>query len=210
MTLHRGTLHWRRLGLHEYQPAWQAMRDFTDGRGTDTPDEIWTLQHPPVFTLGQAGRPEHLLNPGDIPVVKSDRGGQVTYHGPGQIIAYLLYDLKRGGIGIKTLVQRLEQAVIALLAGLEIEAELKPGAPGVYVDGHKIASLGLRVRHGCSYHGIALNADMDLEPFGRINPCGYPGLEVTQVADLQPGIGLERIENGLVGAIAGKLGSVLG
>jgi lipoyl(octanoyl) transferase len=201
----RPDIHWRRLGEQDYQAAWQSMRDFTDGRGPDTPDELWTLQHPPVFTLGQAGRPEHLLNPGDISVLRTDRGGQVTYHGPGQLIAYLLYDLKRGGIGIKTLVQRLEQAVIGLLAGLEIEADLKSGAPGVYVDGRKIASLGLRVRRGCSYHGIALNTDMDLTPFGRINPCGYPGLEVTQIADRHPHPDMAAIEKALAQTIAAQL-----
>lgn len=176
----------RRLGPRDYVPTWEAMRRFTDGRAPATPDELWTLQHPPVFTLGQAGRPEHLLNPGTIPVLCSDRGGQVTYHGPGQLVAYLLYDLKRAGIGIRSLVRALEQAVVDLLAERGIPAAPRPEAPGVYVGSRKIASLGLRVRHGHSYHGLALNWDMDLSPFARINPCGYPGLEVTQIADFGP------------------------
>ena len=198
-------LQWHRLGLREYRATWRAMREFTDRRGPNTPDEIWTLQHPPVFTLGQAGRPEHLLIPGDIPIVESDRGGQVTYHGPGQIIGYLLYDLKRGGIGIRTLVQQLESAAINLLDKFDIEAHVKPGAPGVYVQENKIASLGLRVRRGCCYHGIALNTDMDLEPFGRINPCGYPGLKVTQLANLHSRIHFNDIEHGLAEQIALQL-----
>ncbi len=182
------------------------MQTFTDVRDASSRDELWTLQHPPVFTQGQAGKAEHILDPGDIPIVRSDRGGQVTYHGPGQIVAYVLYDLKRGGIGIRTLVQRLELAVIALLADSAIDAGLRKGAPGVYVQGRKIASLGLRVRHGCSYHGISLNADMDLEPFKRINPCGYTELQAVQVSELAPGIGLREIEPGLAQAIARQLG----
>jgi lipoyl(octanoyl) transferase len=161
-----------------------------------------------VFTLGQAGRPEHLLDPGAIPVLQVDRGGQVTYHGPGQIVAYLLYDLKRGGIGIRTLVERLEQAVIVLLADYGAAAVTRPGAPGVYLDGRKIASLGLRVRRGCSYHGLALNGDLDLAPFGRINPCGYPGLQVTQVADLGP-CSLPQLERDLARHIAARLAQSL-
>ncbi len=200
------TLEWRRLGLRAYQPTWQAMRDFTDSRRADTQDQLWTLQHHPVYTLGQAGRREHLLRPGDIPVVESDRGGQVTYHGPGQLIAYLLYDLKRGGIGIRTLVQRLEQAVIALLADLGVEARTRAGAPGVYVGDGKIASLGLRVRRGCSFHGIAMNTDMDLEPFQRIDPCGYPGQAVTQLCDLVRAVRLDDAEQGLAKEIAAQLG----
>lgn len=185
------------------------MQRFTEQRDLDTPDEIWTLQHPPVFTLGQAGRPEHILDPGDIPVVHSDRGGQVTYHGPGQIIAYLLLDLRRTGIGIKTLVQRLEQAVIDLLSDYAIQAKLMAGAPGVYVDGKKIASLGLRVRRGCSFHGLSLNYDLELEPFRRINPCGYPGLEVTRMADLAHVSSLEEVERSLVQHIAERLGGTV-
>ncbi len=197
---------WRRLGCQEYQSTWQAMHRFTERRGPNTPDEIWTLQHPPVFTLGQAGKPEHILDPGDIPIIHSDRGGQVTYHGPGQIVAYLLFDLRRGGIGVKTLVQRLEQAVIDLLSDYTIRAELKAGAPGVYVSGRKIASLGLRVRHGCSFHGLSLNCNLELEPFRRINPCGHSGMEVTRMADLTPVSSLEEVEQALVQSIAEWLG----
>jgi lipoyl(octanoyl) transferase len=174
----------RTLGRRDYASVWRAMRAFTDGRDDDTPSELWLVEHPPVFTQGQAGKPEHLLDPGGIPVVQSDRGGQVTYHGPGQVVLYLLLDLRRAGLGIRALVTRMEEAVIGLLAEQGIDATARPDAPGVYVNGAKIASLGLRVRHGRSYHGLALNVDMDLSPFGRINPCGYRGLAVTQLADL--------------------------
>ncbi len=177
----------RELGLLEYQPAWQAMQRFTNERGPATGDEIWLLQHPPVFTQGQAGKPEHLLLPGDIPVVQADRGGQVTYHGPGQLVCYLLLDVRRLGIGVRELVSRIEQSLIDLLASYDVQAISKPDAPGVYVDGAKIASLGLRIRNGRSFHGLALNVDMDLEPFGRINPCGYAGMSMTQLADLVAG-----------------------
>ena len=177
----------RELGLLEYQPAWQAMQRFTNERGPATGDEIWLLQHPPVFTQGQAGKPEHLLLPGDIPVVQADRGGQVTYHGPGQLVCYLLLDVRRLGIGVRELVSRIEQSLIDLLASYDVQANSKPDAPGVYVDGAKIASLGLRIRNGRSFHGLALNVDMDLEPFGRINPCGYAGMSMTQLADLVAG-----------------------
>lgn len=180
-------------GLQDYQSTWVAMRQFSIGRDAATPDQLWLLEHPPVFTLGQAGRPEHLLDPGTIPVIRTDRGGQVTYHGPGQLIAYLLFDLRRGRIGIKRLVHLLEQVVIDLLAARGIPAAARPDAPGVYVDGAKIASLGLRVRQGCSYHGLALNVDMDLEPFRRINPCGYPGLSVTQLTALDPGAAIDEV-----------------
>ncbi|KAA6187383.1 lipoyl(octanoyl) transferase LipB [Thiohalocapsa marina] len=176
----------RPLGLLDYQQAWQSMRRMTDTRGPETADELWLVQHPPVFTLGQAARLEHLLAPGDIPVVQTDRGGQVTYHGPGQVIAYLLLDLRRAGLGVRQVVNRLEGAVIGLLAEIGIDAAARADAPGVYVGGAKIASVGLRVRRGCSYHGIALNVDMDLEPFRRINPCGHAGLVVTQIRDLRP------------------------
>lgn len=176
----------RELGMVEYAPTLTAMRNFTDTRGHDTPDELWLLQHPPVFTQGQAGKAHHLLAPGDIPVVQVDRGGQVTYHGPGQWVAYLLLDLRRRGLGVRALVTLIEQAIIALLAEYGIEAAARPDAPGVYVADAKIAALGLRVRRGCSYHGLALNVDMDLEPFRRINPCGYAGLEVTSMAQLLP------------------------
>lgn len=178
------------------------MRDFTSNREARTLDELWLLEHPSVYTLGQAGRAEHLLNIGAIPVVQSDRGGQVTYHGPGQLIAYLLLDLRRCGLGVKRLVGLLEQSVIDLLARHELEAEARPEAPGVYVRGAKIASLGLRVRGGCCYHGLALNVAMDLEPFQRINPCGYPGLQVTQLSDLIPGTTREAAESWLIDALS--------
>jgi lipoyl(octanoyl) transferase len=181
------------------------MRAFTDSRDADTPDALWLLEHPPVFTLGQAGRPEHLLAPGTIPVIQTDRGGQVTYHGPGQLVAYLLLDLRRAGIGIKRLVERLEQAVIDLLAEHGVAAERRADAPGVYVAGAKIASLGLRVRNGCCYHGLALNVDMDLEPFGRINPCGYAGLAVTRLVDHVPGISFAETAQALAEILARHL-----
>jgi len=176
-------LGFRDLGLIDYEPAWQAMQRFTDGRNRDTPDEVWLVQHPAVFTQGQSGKPEHLLLPGDIPVVQVDRGGQVTYHGPGQLVAYLLLDVRRLGFGVRELVTRIEHSLIALLASYGVTAAAKPEAPGVYVDGAKIASLGLRIRNGCSFHGLALNVDMDLEPFKRINPCGYAGLAMTQLRE---------------------------
>jgi lipoyl(octanoyl) transferase len=196
----------RRLeGYQEYQPTLEAMRGFTDLRGPDTLDELWLLEHPPIFTLGQAGREEHLLDPGPIPVLKVDRGGQVTYHGPGQLVVYVLLDLRRAGLGVKRLVQRLEQAVIDLLATSGVTAERRPDAPGVYVSGAKVASLGLRIRNGCSYHGLALNVDMDLDPFSRINPCGYPGLVVTQMSDLVAGVSMEEVETGLVRSLESSL-----
>ncbi|CAM5428703.1 lipoyl(octanoyl) transferase LipB [Pseudomonas fragi] len=175
----------RELGLLDYERTWLAMQRFTDERKLvpDTQDEVWLVQHPPVFTQGQAGKAEHLLLPGDIPVVKSDRGGQVTYHGPGQLVAYLMLDVRRLGYGVRELVTRMEQCLIDLLASYDVSAAAKADAPGVYVDGAKIASLGLRIRNGCSFHGLALNVDMDLEPFRRINPCGYAGLAMTQLRD---------------------------
>lgn len=160
------------------------MRAFTDARDADTIDELWQVEHPPVFTQGLAGKAEHLLSPGNIPVIKVDRGGQVTYHGPGQVVIYCLLDVRRLRLSVRGLVTALEQSVIELLAAHRITAQARPDAPGVYVDGAKIASLGLRIRQGRSYHGLSLNVDMDLEPFGRINPCGYPGLRVTQLRDL--------------------------
>ncbi|MBA1276675.1 MULTISPECIES: lipoyl(octanoyl) transferase LipB [Pseudomonadaceae] len=178
------TLGVRDLGLVEYEPTWQAMQRFTNERVPTTKDEIWLLQHPPVFTQGQAGKAEHLLLPGDIPVVQVDRGGQVTYHGPGQLVCYLMLDVRRLGIGVRELVSRIEQSLIDLLASYDVQALAKPDAPGVYVEGAKIASLGLRIRNGRSFHGLALNVDMDLEPFRRINPCGHAGLSMTQLADL--------------------------
>lgn len=171
-------------GWSDYQDTWQAMAAFTDTRRTDTPDQLWLLQHPPVFTLGQAGRPEHVLDAGDIPVIHVDRGGQVTYHGPGQLVAYPLLDLRRLKMGIRDLVRRIEQTVIDVLADYGIAAVRRDKAPGVYVDGAKIAALGLRVRHGCTFHGLAFNIDMDLSAYQRINPCGYAGLTVTDLASL--------------------------
>jgi len=176
-------LGFRELGQVDYQPTWHAMQRFTDSRSADTPDEIWLLEHAPVFTQGQAGKAEHVLFPGDIPVVQVDRGGQVTYHGPGQLVAYLLLDVRRSGIGVRELVSRIERSLIDLLASYGVSANAKPDAPGVYVDGAKIASLGLRIRNGRSFHGLALNVDMDLQPFQRINPCGYAGMAMTQLAD---------------------------
>jgi lipoyl(octanoyl) transferase len=174
----------RRLGLQAYAPVWRDMQRYTEERGAETPDELWLVEHAPVFTVGLNGKPEHLLAPGGIDVVKVDRGGQVTYHGPGQIVLYLLIDLRRRGLGVRALVSLMEQAVIELLAGYGIQSVARQDAPGVYVDDAKIASLGLRVRRGCSYHGLALNVDLDLAPFQRINPCGYPGLAVTRLRDL--------------------------
>jgi len=176
----------RELGVVDYQPVLESMRDFTDSRDEGTPDELWLLQHPPVFTQGQAGRADHLVSPGDIPVIQADRGGQVTYHGPGQWVLYLLVDLRRRQLGVRDLVSLIELCLVALLSEYGIAAATRPGAPGVYVAGEKIASLGLRVRRGCSYHGMALNVDMDLEPFSRINPCGYEGLRVTSMGRLLP------------------------
>lgn len=179
-------LHVKRLGLRPYETVWRDMQAFTAARDETTPDELWWVEHPPVFTQGLNGRPEHLIDPGDIPVVHVDRGGQVTYHGPGQVVIYVLMDLRRRGLGVRELVERLEQAVIDLLHERGISARRRDGAPGVYVDGAKIAALGLRVRRGRSYHGLSLNVDMDLSPFARINPCGYPELAVTQLSDLVP------------------------
>lgn len=192
----------RRLGRQPYEPSWHRMQTFTAQRDANTRDEIWLLEHDPVFTQGQAGKAEHLLNPGDIPVVQVDRGGQVTYHGPGQLIAYLLIDLKRRKLGVRDTVTLMEQAVVRVLADYGVEAYPKPDAPGVYVDGAKICSLGLRVRRGCTFHGLALNLDMDLSPFLRINPCGYAGLQMTQLTELAPQADLaavpERLANYLI------------
>jgi lipoyl(octanoyl) transferase len=174
----------RRLGLVEYEPTWRAMQRFTDERDASTPDEIWFLEHPPVFTLGMNASVAHVLAPGDIPVVQIDRGGQVTYHGPGQLVVYPLLDLRRAGLGIRDLVTALERSVIDLAAERGVKAEARRSAPGVYVDGKKLASVGIRVRRGASYHGLAVNVSLDLEPFGRINPCGYEGLQMTRFADL--------------------------
>jgi lipoyl(octanoyl) transferase len=183
----------RNLGRVEYEPTWRAMQAFTAARDEATPDELWLCEHPPVFTQGLAGKPEHLLRDIGIPVVKIDRGGQVTYHGPGQLVCYLLLDLKRRGLTVKTLVNRMEQAVIDLLGEYGVAAERLAGAPGVYVDGAKIAALGLKVKHNCCYHGLALNVAMDLSPFAAINPCGYAGMAVTQLAAFNPDTDMETV-----------------
>jgi lipoyl(octanoyl) transferase len=179
----------RWLDRAEYEPTWRAMQSFTEQRGPQTRDEIWFLEHPPVFTLGMNAAREHVLAPGDIPLVQIDRGGQVTYHGPGQLVVYPLLDVRRHALGVRQLVMALENAIIALLASWNIAATAKRDAPGIYVDGRKLASIGLRIRRGCSYHGLAFNVAMDLEPFRRINPCGYRGLEVTDLRTL--GVSLE-------------------
>jgi lipoyl(octanoyl) transferase len=187
----------RQLGLTDYEPIWRAMQSFTDSRQQDTPDELWLLSHRPVFTQGQAGKAEHLLAPGQIPVIQIDRGGQVTYHGPGQLVVYLLIDVRRAGIGVRELVSIIEQAIVDTLAGVKISAQPRAGAPGVYVGDAKIASLGLRIRRGCSYHGMSLNVAMNMEPFNRINPCGYQGLQVTQAIDHTPGVDAESLMESL-------------
>jgi lipoyl(octanoyl) transferase len=184
----------RRLGRVEYEPTFQAMQDFTAGRTNETPDELWIVEHTPVYTLGQAGKPEHILEDVGIPVVRIDRGGQVTYHGPGQVVIYLLLDLQRLKIKVRELVTAIEQGVIDFLAAHGIAAERRAGAPGVYVGEAKIAALGLKIKNGCSYHGLSLNVDMDLSPFTAINPCGYAGLRITQTRDL--GIPLTAHEAG--------------
>ncbi|MGA8278704.1 MAG: lipoyl(octanoyl) transferase LipB [Rhodanobacteraceae bacterium] len=196
----------RRLGRQPYAPIWQAMQAFTDQRDAHTADELWVLEHDPVFTLGQAGRWEHVVAPGDIPVLAVDRGGQVTYHGPGQIVGYPLLDLRRLGVGVRELVRRVEQAIIDTLEHWNIVAERRDGAPGVYVAGSKIAALGLRVRRGCTFHGLAFNVAMDLEPFQRINPCGYQGLRVTQMLDLGGPGSLAAVQDVLVGELAREFG----
>ena len=183
----------RQLGRVEYEPTWRAMQKFTADRDESTPDELWLCEHPPVFTQGLAGKPEHLLRDIGIPVVKIDRGGQITYHGPGQIVCYLLLDLKRRGLTVKTLVNRMEQAVIDLLTGYGVAAERRAAAPGVYVGDAKIAALGLKVKRNCCYHGLALNVAMDLSPFAAINPCGYAGMAVTQLAHFDPAANVENV-----------------
>lgn len=174
----------RQLGRQDYEPVWRAMQQFTAERTPETPSEIWVLEHNPVFTQGQAGKPEHLLDPGDIPVVQTDRGGQVTYHGPGQLVVYLLLSLREAGLGVRGFVSAMENAVIELLGNYGVEARARADAPGVYVGDAKIAALGLRVKRGYTYHGLSFNIDMDLEPFNRINPCGYQGMPVTQTCNL--------------------------
>ncbi len=202
-------LHLQPLGLCDYASVWREMQRYTDQRTAASQDQLWLLQHPPVFTLGLAAKPNHLLAPGDIPVIQVDRGGEVTYHGPGQLIAYLLLDLRRKGIGVKKLVARIEQALIRLLGDYRITAHTRPGAPGVYVAEKKIAALGLRVRRGCTFHGLSLNVDMALEPFNRINPCGHPGLEVTQLAELGATTDLQQVGNDLSLHLADQLGYTL-
>ena len=196
----------RRLGRCDYGPVFEAMRVFTEARAADTLDELWSVEHPPVFTQGLAGKAEHLLAPGDIPVIPVDRGGQVTYHGPGQVVVYCLLDVRRLGLSVRGLVTALEQAVIALLAAHGIAAHARPDAPGVYVEDAKVASLGLRLRQGRSYHGLSLNVAMDLEPFTRINPCGYPGLRVTQLRDLGVQLSLDAAAGELLLHLGHQLG----
>jgi lipoyl(octanoyl) transferase len=196
----------KELGRTRYQAVFEAMKAFTDARRPDTPDELWLTEHEPVFTQGQAGRAEHLLAPGDIPVIQSDRGGQVTYHGPGQIVGYLMFDIRRLGMTVRGLVTGIETAIVALLADYGVSAAPRPDAPGVYVGGAKIASLGLRVRRGCSYHGLALNVDMDLEPFSRINPCGLLGMPVTQLTDLAESVRIDQVRERLLDRLADAYG----
>lgn len=195
----------RRLGRVDYEPTWRRMQAFTESRAGAQPDELWFLEHPPVFTLGLNGRREHLLAPGDIPVVQVDRGGQVTYHGPGQLVVYPLLDLDRAGLGVRELVCALERAVVRCVAGYGITAMGDRAAPGVYVDGRKLASIGLRIRRNCSYHGLALNVAMDLEPFRRINPCGFQGLEVVDLATLGVSRSLEDVADDLEAALLAEL-----
>jgi lipoyl(octanoyl) transferase len=195
----------RKLGLVDYEPVWRAMQDFTDQRNEATPDEIWFVQHPPVFTLGQAGKPEHVLAPGDIPVVQVDRGGQVTYHGPGQVVAYPLIDIRRLGLGVRELVTLIEQAIIDVLDDYGLNAQRREGAPGVFLADAKIAALGLRVRRGKSFHGLAFNVNLELEPFHRINPCGFEGLQVTRLSDHAP-VAVEEVEEALKLRLAELLG----
>lgn len=195
----------QRLGRAEYEPVWRAMQRFTDDRTDATPDEVWLVEHPPVFTQGQAGKAEHVIAPGDIPVVQVDRGGQVTFHGPGQVVAYVLVDIRRRRLGVRALVRNIEEAIIRVLDHYGVSGERVPGAPGIYVKGAKIAALGLRIRRGRSFHGLAFNVDMDLEPFSRINPCGFSGLEVTQLVSFKAAR-MSDVENLLVDELAAQLG----
>jgi len=196
----------RELGVQPYEPIWQKMQSFTDQRNDSSIDEIWLLQHEPVFTQGQAGKDEHLLETGDIPVVQVDRGGQVTYHGPGQLVIYLLINLRRKKIGIRDLVTVMEESLVATLKDYQVDAYAKPDAPGVYVNNSKIASLGLRVRKGCSFHGLALNMDMDLEPFLRINPCGYAGMAMTQLVSLVGDFEQAEVSEHMLNYLINKIG----
>jgi len=202
----KNTLSIRQLNIADYIPVWEAMKSFTDTRHDKTPDEVWFVEHPPVYTQGQAGKPEHVLNPGDIPVIQTDRGGQVTYHGPGQLVAYILFDLKRLDIGVRKLVMNLEQAIINVLTDYNITAKGRRDAPGVYVNNAKICSIGLRVRKGLSYHGLAFNIQNDLEPFSRINPCGFRNLTITKLSDLVPKIQMSEVQTKLADAIAKEFG----
>lgn len=195
----------RRLGLKDYETVWRAMQAFTDHRDENTPDELWLVEHSPVFTQGQAGRAEHVLAPGEIPVIQVDRGGQVTYHGPGQIVAYPLIDIKRMQMGVRALVTGIEQAIIGVLKSYGVEALPRADAPGVYVDGVKIASLGLRIRRGKSFHGLAFNINMDLEPFQRINPCGFAGLKVTNLSAFTE-VSMSEVEDRLITGLSRVLG----
>lgn len=199
----------RDLGRQPYEPVWRAMQRFTDARDDATADELWVVEHDPVFTLGQAGRPEHVLLPGDIPVIHVDRGGQVTYHGPGQIVVYPLLDLKRLRVGVRDYVHRIEQAIIDTLAEWNIAATRRDGAPGVYVGDAKVAALGIRVRRGCSFHGLAFNIAMDLEPFRRINPCGHAGLRVVSMHDLGGPAHVDAVKPVLLGELARQFGLTL-
>lgn len=185
----------RYLGVENYQDTWIKMKEFTMNRSKETPDELWLLQHHPVYTQGQAGKAEHILNINTIPIIQSDRGGQVTYHGPGQLVAYVLMDIIRRNIGVRTLVSKLEQILIATLARYQIEGHIRCGAPGVYVNDKKIASIGLRVKNGRTYHGIALNTNMDLKPFTDINPCGFTRMEMTQISHFEPSVTIEQVSN---------------
>ncbi|HIE86868.1 MAG: lipoyl(octanoyl) transferase LipB [bacterium] len=196
----------KNLGEKPYAETWQAMKSFTDNRDECAADEFWFVQHPPVYTLGQAGKVEHLLTPGDIPIVHSDRGGQVTYHGPGQLVCYLLLDIRRLQLGVRDLVTAIEQSIVQLINSYGVAAEAKPEAPGVYVDGRKLAALGLRIRKGCSYHGLSLNVDMDLGPFSNINPCGIEGLEVVDMKRLGIDRPMAKIMEELTDILAQQIG----
>jgi len=197
---------WRQLGMRDYLPTWAAMREFTAQRDENSPDELWLVEHPPVYTLGRNSKPEHLINPGTIAVVQTDRGGQVTYHGPGQLVCYLLIDVRRRGLGVRHVVEIMEASIIAQLAQYQINGQSRHDAPGVYVGDAKIASLGLRVTRGCSYHGLALNVDMDLAPFLGINPCGYQGMAVTQLAAWVEKPAMSQIQATLIEQLSRRLG----
>ena len=201
-----GTCIVKYLGQKDYESTWQAMKDFTDNRTPETEDELWVVEHPPVFTIGQAGKSEHLLKQTNIPVIQVDRGGQITYHGPGQIVVYTLINVKRKGLGVRELVTLLETSTIDLLRHYDITAEADPKAPGVYVNEAKICAIGLRIRRGCSFHGLALNVKMDLTPYDAINPCGYPGMQVTQMADFLPKIEIKSVSAQLIAHLMSHLG----